>query len=177
VGSPSTAAAIARRHPWRTVIGLVVTAVAVALATIVAMLLDLLAPAALEVAAAGALIGVGVGSAVEQLEVAARPSRVRSHSSSTRVAERAGYSRSRPMPSSLPRSVGSTSLVCPDSSVFADRSRLARRHASCRRCAAASGTSRAARAASRASRVDVVRGAGHRARVRAATPARAIRRR
>lgn len=59
VGSPSTAAAIARRHPWRTLAWLIVTAVAVVLATIVAMLLGLLSPGAPGAALAWVLIGVG----------------------------------------------------------------------------------------------------------------------
>lgn len=58
-GSPTAVARVTRRHPWRTLGGLVLTAVAVVLATIVAMLLGLLAPGPLGAAMAWALIGVG----------------------------------------------------------------------------------------------------------------------
>mgnify|MGYP001061278252 CR=1 FL=1 len=59
--SPFAAWTVARRHPWRTVGSLIVTGVAVVLATIVAMLFGLLAPGALGVAAAWAVIGGGAG--------------------------------------------------------------------------------------------------------------------
>ncbi|AUG29814.1 MULTISPECIES: hypothetical protein [Microbacterium] len=48
-----------RRHPWRTALHLVLTALAVVLASVVAMLLGLLAPGAIGSAAAWLIIGAG----------------------------------------------------------------------------------------------------------------------
>lgn len=57
--TPTAAWSVARRHPGRTAIWLIVTAVAVVLGTVVAMLLGLLEPGALGVAVAWIVIGGG----------------------------------------------------------------------------------------------------------------------
>jgi len=58
-GTPGAAWTSARRRPWRTVGGLVITALAVALAIVVAMLLGLLFPGWSGAAAAWVVIGAG----------------------------------------------------------------------------------------------------------------------